>query len=58
MDDDEVDDADAEALAYLRGVCSICNTQVAGSRVMCDTSSWPNNPIIGKKKTIIGGVTV
>ena len=35
MDDDEADDTEAEALAYLRGVCSICNTQVAGSSVMC-----------------------
>jgi len=33
--DDEADDTEAEALAYLRGVCSICNTQVAGSSVMC-----------------------
>ena len=35
MDDDEVDDTEAEAMAYLRGVCSICNTQVADSIAMC-----------------------
>ena len=35
MDDDEVDDTEAEALAYLRGVCSICSMKVAAVYVMC-----------------------
>ncbi len=62
VDDDEVDDTESEALAYLRGVCSICNTQVADSIGMCglrdccyecDYGLWFNMKHIRAVKTYV-----